>query len=52
MSGGDGISGRQSGRLSAAAYFGCVALLTLAGVGVLSVALIPSIRRRKAQAAA
>jgi mono/diheme cytochrome c family protein len=33
-----GISGRQSGRqsghLSAAAYFGCVALLTLAGVGV------------------
>ncbi len=34
MSGGDGISGRQSGRLSAAAYFGCVALLTLAGVGL------------------
>jgi len=34
MLGGDGISGRQSGRLSAAAYFGCVALLTLAGVGL------------------
>jgi len=29
-----GISGRQSGHLSAAGYFGCVALLTLAGVGV------------------
>jgi hypothetical protein len=28
------ISGRHSGRLSAAAYFGCVALLTLAGFGV------------------
>lgn len=34
MAGGDGISGRQSGRLSAAAYFGCVALLTLAGAGL------------------
>ena len=29
-----GISGRQSGRMSAAAYFGCVALVTLAGIGV------------------
>lgn len=34
MAGGDGISGRQSGRLSAAAYFGCVALLTFAGAGL------------------
>lgn len=31
---GSSISGRPSGHLSAAAYFGCVALLTLAGVGV------------------
>ena len=31
---GSSISGRQSGHLSAAVYFGCVALLTLAGVGV------------------
>ena len=34
MAGADGISGRQSGRLSAAAYFGCVALLTFAGMGL------------------
>ena len=31
---GSSISGRHSGHLSAAAYFSCVALLTLAGVGV------------------
>ena len=31
---GSSISGRHSGHLSAAAYFGCVALLTLAGVGL------------------
>ena len=34
MVGGSDISGRQSGRLSASVYFGCDALLTLAGTGL------------------
>ncbi|MEO8300339.1 MAG: c-type cytochrome domain-containing protein [Rhizomicrobium sp.] len=34
MAGSTGNSGRHSGRLSASAYFGCVALLTLAGAGL------------------
>ena len=34
MVGDSDISGRQSGRLSASVYFGCVTLLTLAGVGL------------------
>jgi hypothetical protein len=34
----DGISGRPSGHLSASAYFGCVALVTLAGIGLATLA--------------